>query len=213
MRVGWRHVHVEEQRRAEPDDDAGEKSRTGDPPRRGDREEDGDETVEGRAVGHRGDVGRRETVGGSARDPRQQIGGGVERAPQDARCRWWRSSAAVRPRSYCSRNVAWKPSPRPMFVREKVLILVLERHVVVEPERAQVGEILNLVGRVDPRRDGGQREHERGDEHQQLASRQRQRAGNGIEQMAYCSATNLTSCARLKPAWLTIGAMMLRRTR
>ena len=59
---------------------------------------------------------------------------------------------------------------------EEVLVLVLERDVVVEPERAQVGEVLNLVRRVDPRRHGGQREHERGDEHQQLASRQRQRA-------------------------------------
>ncbi len=56
----------------------------------------------------------------------------------------------------------------------EVLVLVLERDVMVEPERAQVGEVLNLVGRVDPRGDGGQREHERRDEHGQLPSRQRQ---------------------------------------
>ena len=99
--------------------------------------------------------------------------------------------------------------PRDVVVVE-IAILVLERHVVVEPERSQVREVLDLVGRIQPRRHGGERGREHQNKNDQLAPRQAQDASECLHQGA--SARYLTSCARLKPAWLTIGAMMLRRT-
>ena len=40
----------------------------------------------------------------------------------------------------------------------EILVLVLEISVVIERERAQPGEVLDFVGRVQPRRDRRQRD-------------------------------------------------------
>ena len=50
----------------------------------------------------------------------------------------------------------------------EVLVLVLERDVVIEPERSQVGEVLHLVRGVDARRDQRQRDDEGGGQHREL---------------------------------------------
>ena len=175
VRVGRRHVHVEEQRRAEPDEDAGEEARACEPAGGADRQEDRDKPVERRTVRDRRHVGTREAIRRTAPDARHQIGNRVERAPQER--------AADRGEAWPPPGVGVlleerrvKPLATADVAVEEVSILVLERHVTVEPERSQVGKILDLVGRVDARRDRWQREHERRDEHGELTSRQGQQS-------------------------------------
>ena len=173
--VGRRHVHVEEQRRAEPDEDPGEQARACEPARRADRQEDRDKPVERRTVGDRRHVGTREAIRRTTPDARHQIGNGVEGAPQertaDRREAWPPPGIGV---LLEERRV--KPFATADVAVEEVSILVLERHVTVEPERSQVGKILDLVGSVDARRHRWQREHERRDEHGELTSRQGQQS-------------------------------------
>ena len=61
-----------------------------------------------------------------------------------------------------SRNVSVKPLAAPDVAVVEVAVLVLERDVVVEPERPQVGEVLDLVRGVDSR--GDRRQHSREDQ-------------------------------------------------
>jgi hypothetical protein len=44
-----------------------------------------------------------------------------------------------------SRNVSWNPSDRAIIAIVEVAVLVLERQIVVERERTQIREILDLV--------------------------------------------------------------------
>ena len=89
----------------------------------------------------------------------------------------------------------------------EIPVLVLERHVAIEPERSQVGEVLDLVGRVDPRRHGRQRGREQQNKHDELAPATGTRMRVECLHQGRDAPDSLTSCARLKPAWLTIGAI------
>ncbi len=85
----------------------------------------------------------------------------------------------------------------------EVLVLVLERDVVIEPQRSQVGEVLDFVRRVDARRDQRQRHDERGDQHRQLPPH----AQLAHAQPAPASSPKAITSIRLNEAWLTIGAI------
>ena len=99
----------------------------------------------------------------------------------------------------------------------EVAVLVLERDVLVELERSQVREVLHLVGRIQPRRDRRQRHDEQEREQpansRRVSRKKRAEAIQKGDEECYLSATCFRICARLNPAWLTTGAMMLPRRR
>ena len=187
-----RHVHVEHERCPDPDSHASEQSRAvrardtrsverGRLPqyssRAADREQYGRETVERRPVGYRRHIRIRVPVSDDAvrsrSQPGYQVADRVERRPQQRAA----DGAEVRPSSCLGlaleKRLVEAFSPGDVALVE-VLILVLERHVAVEPQRSEVGEILDLVRRVDARRDRRKRHDEHHCEHAQFAPRQRQ---------------------------------------
>jgi hypothetical protein len=218
VRERRRHVHVEEQRRAQPDRQAADESAAiaEDHPRRADRQQDRKEGVEGGPVGDRADIRLREAVGGwRARRPRPHVSGRVERRPQN-------------PRAH--RRVVHPPPDAGLALEERfveavrsrdvvvveVAVLVLERDVPVEIQRPQIGEILDFVRRIQPRRDCRERDREEQHEDEQFSRRQAEEAYEAIQQgdpECYRSARNLRIWARLNTAWLTTGATMLPRRR
>ena len=224
VRKRRRDVHVEEERRAQPDGESRAElrpssRRRGGPPRS--PSTIASESVERRAVRDRRDIrlANKPSTATSRPAPhvraRRRVRHRIERRPQHR--------AADRP-------VVDPPPGRGLALEERLVeirrlrdaviveipVLVLERHVVIEPERPQIREILDFVRRVQPGRDGGQRT---GEQQEQCPSSRRESirlTGQSADQSgrAYLTANAryFRSCARLNAAWLTIGATMLRRT-
>ena len=111
-------------------------------PCRANRQQDGQEAVDRRSVRHRGDVGPGEAVNGhrptcGAKDPCGQVAGGIERAPEQRAA----DRAEVPPSSGVGlvleeRRV--EPFRAGDIVIVEIAVLVVERDVVVEPQRPQV---------------------------------------------------------------------------
>ncbi len=98
----------------------------------------------------------------------------------------------------------------------EIPIFVFEGDVAIEVERAEIGEVLDLIRRVEPGGDRREQQREKEREDRELASGQEEKAAEAIEKgddRCYLSATYFRICARLNPAWLTIGATMLPRRR
>ena len=168
MGHGRRHVHIEEERRAEPDGGRRrgrvEAQRAG-PPRstaatRGthtppSRSRPPRCTASSSRRSRRCDPGMQHTCG--------QVSDGVERRPQDGAP----DRAEIDPLSslgFALEQRFVEPGvPHGPAVVE-VLVFVLERQVVVEPERSQERVVLHFVRRVDSRGDGGKRQREQGDQ-------------------------------------------------
>ena len=70
-----------------------------------------------------------------------------------------------------SRNVSWNPVRLRDAAIVEVLVFVLERQVPIEPHRSQVGEVLDLVRRVDPCGDGREGQQEQANQKEPLAPR------------------------------------------
>ena len=165
---GRRDVHIEEERCAEPD----RRRRRGRveakaPGRRG-RQQQREEPIHRRAVADRRDVRLRVAVDRDVathgvQHTCGQVSDGVERRPQDGTP----DRAEIDPLASLSlaleqRFVEPGVPHGPAVV--EVSVLVLERQVVVEPERSQERVVLHFVRRVDSRGDGGKRQREQGDQ-------------------------------------------------
>ena len=105
--------------------------------RRMHREQDGGKPVERRAVGDRGDVGAREAVRGGAGRARDDVAHQVERRPQDRAAQRREARTAGRPSVGLLEEGRVEPFAASHVLLVEIPVLVLERHVAIEPERAQ----------------------------------------------------------------------------
>ena len=165
-------VHVVEQRRAEPDGEPGRMRLPHQAARGDDGEANGQEAVERGAQRDCAQVRPRVAVGRHLRserapNPRGDVGDGVERRPENRRSH--RPVAVAEPGGGLPHQITLveRPGDGDAAVVE-VAVLVVERDVVVEPERPEVGEVAHLVPRVETRCDGGQCEDEQQGRHDPL---------------------------------------------
>ncbi len=169
VRHGRCDVHVEDERRAEPDDqrrqpvfDRERRPPARDVPDDGRGEQHAQEAVERRPIGHRHDVRARVAVdrdvpSGGVQAARDQVADRVERRPQQrASDRSEVEAQTCFGRALEVRLVEARRRGHAVIVEP--LVLVLEREVVIEPDGPQEREIQHFVRRVDPRGDGRQRD-------------------------------------------------------
>ena len=220
VRERRRDVHIEEQRRAEPDRERRPEAVQPEPARGEDRQDQCQEPVDRRPVGDGGDVRLREPVGRRSTGARDDVAARVEGRPQDRAA----DRAEVDPPSGVRRaleeGLVEAVGSRDAAIVE-MLVLVLEREIAIEPERPQVGEVLDLVGRVDARGDGRQGQQEQAHQENPLAPCRA--SGDGASDHDYRSilpraphvpqVRNFTTCSRLNPACPTIGPAIDRRRR
>ena len=165
MREPGRQVHVKHNRRAQPHRHRGGSGRglvSDDASGRVRRERDGEKPIERRCIDDGRNVWRRVPVGGDrdadgAGGSHGRVREDVERRPQNRRS----DRRKIEPFACCGfaveKGFLEAPAARDAPV-VKIPVLVVEGEIAVEPHRAEIREVLDLVGRIETHGDRRKRD-------------------------------------------------------